>query len=211
LTKNIQIYGVLPVGFSNTQISISGISSNNTNSFGLGDFNGGASFHLLEACGDCPDVIATAGFTAPSGKFSTPLLGVVPGSNLGQGFWAAQGNLLFVNRYDPIIVFYGAGYRHLFQRDFGGVSFAVGEQINYQFGVGFSVNDRVTLSTALQGFYITQTSMNGSTLPGSNLEPISLRFAATISRRGHLLEPFAVIGATPSAPAVSLGVVFTYY
>lgn len=211
LTKNIQIFGVLPVGFSNTQISIAGISSNNTNAFGLGDFTGGASFHLLEACGDCPDVILTLGFTAPSGRFSPPLFSVVPGTNLGQGFWAAQSNLLFVNRYDPIIVFYGLGYRHLFQRDFGGISFQAGEQLSYQLGVGFSVNDRVTLSTALLGFYISQAKQAGSTIPGSNLEPVSLRFAATISRRGHLLEPFAIIGATQAAPAFSLGVVFTYY
>ena len=88
---------------------------------------------------------------------------------------------MFIHRYDPVIVFYGGGIRHLFEREFNGVLFSPGEQILYQFGVGFSVNDRVTLSTAFQGFYITYTQLDNVTVPGTNLEPISLRFAATIA------------------------------
>jgi hypothetical protein len=210
LTRNIQLSATLPMGWSNTQLSTFG-ASDSTNKGGIGDLTAGASFHLLKSEDQLPDVIATMDFTAPTGVFSTPIFGQVPGSNLGQGFWAMSGSLLFIHRYDPVIVFYGGGIRHLFEREFNGVLFSPGEQILYQFGVGFSVNDRVTFSTAFQGFYITNTQLDNVTIDGTNLEPISLRFAATIARNCRIIEPFVAIGATRSAPAVNFGLVVTLY
>jgi hypothetical protein len=210
LRKNIQLFASLPAGFSNTQLSTLGISETR-NVSGIGDLTAGASFHLLRGEELMPDVIGTLGFTAPTGKFDTPLFGLVPGSNLGQGFWALAGQLLFINRYDPVIVFYGAGYRHLFEREFDGVLFAPGEQINYMMGVGFSVNDRVTLSSAFQGFYITNTFIDSVNVRGSNLEPMSMRFAITTVRNCKIIEPFVQIGVTDSAPRVNVGIVVTFY
>lgn len=208
--KNIQLFAVLPAGFSNTQLSTVGISET-TNVSGIGDLTAGGTFHLLRGEDTLPDVIGTFGFTAPTGKFNTPVFGLVPGSNLGQGFWALSGQLLCINRYDPIVVFYGAGYRHLFERPFDDVLFAPGEQINYMFGVGFSVNDRVTLSSTFQGFYITNTSVDSVDVRGTNLEPMSLRFSATIVRDCRILEPFVQIGVTDSAPRANFGIVVTFY
>jgi hypothetical protein len=210
LTRNIQMFANLPMGYSNTQLSTFGVSDS-INRGGIGDLSAGASFHLLKSEDQLPDVIATMDFTAPTGVFDTPIFGQVPGSNLGQGFWALSGSLLFVHRYDPVIVFYGGGIRHLFEREFDGVLFSPGEQILYQFGVGFSVNDRVTLSTAFQGFYITNTQLDNETIDGTNLEPISIRFAATIARNCRIIEPFVAIGATHSAPAANFGLVVTLY
>lgn len=210
LTRNIQVFANLPMGYSNTQLSTFGVSDS-INRGGIGDLSAGASFHLLKSEDQLPDVIATMDFTAPTGVFDTPIFGQVPGSNLGQGFWALSGSLLFVHRYDPVIVFYGGGIRHLFEREFDGVLFSPGEQILYQFGVGFSVNDRVTLSTAFQGFYITNTQLDNETIDGTNLEPISIRFAATIARNCRIIEPFVAVGMTHSAPAANFGLVVTLY
>ena len=95
--------------------------------------------------------------------------------------------------------------------EFGHIEYAAGEQINYQFGVGFSANDRVTLSATLLGFYITNTKQAGVVIPGTNLEPISLRFAATMVRRDRILEPFFSIGATQFAPSIMTGITITFY
>ena len=167
--------------------------------------------HLLEGGDQLPDVIGTVGFTAPTGDFNAPVFGVVPGTALGQGFWALNGQLLFINRYDPIIAFYGVGFRHLFEREFSGVVVQPGEQFSYQFGVGFSANDRVTLSATFQGFFISNMLLDGSALLGTNVEPMSLRFAATIARNCRIVEPFALIGMTDSAPNASFGVTITFY
>jgi hypothetical protein len=210
LRKNIQLFASLPAGFSNTQLSTLGVSETR-NVSGIGDLTAGGSFHLLRGEELKPDVIGTFGFTAPTGKFDTPLFGLVPGSNLGQGFWALSGQLLFINRYDPVIVFYGGGYRHLFEREFDGVLFAPGEQVNYMLGVGFSVNDRVTFSSTFQGFYITNTFIDSVDVRGSNLEPLSLRFSITTVRNCRIVEPFVQIGLTDSAPRVNVGVAVTFY
>ncbi len=210
LTRNVQFFAVLPSGFSDTQLSTFG-TSQTTNVSSIGDLTSGVSVHLLKGEDQLPDVIGTFGFTAPTGKFSAPIFGVVPGSNLGQGFWALSGQLLFIHTYDPIIVFYGGGYRHLFERTFQGFVFTPGEQINYQFGVGFAVNDRITLSTAFQGFYLTTNSLDHVTTRGTNLEPLSLRFAATIARNCRILEPFVQIGLTDSAPNANVGITVTFY
>jgi hypothetical protein len=69
----------------------------------------------------------------------------------------------------------------------------------------------VTLSTTFTGFYITEFALDHEVVPGTNLEPLSIRLAATMTRRGHILEPFIMFGLTPSAPSASLGVTFTYY
>ena len=210
LSTNVQLFAALPAGFSNTQISTFN-ESQTTNVSGIGDMTFGASVHLFDGEDQMPDVIGTFGVTAPTGKFGTPLFGLVPGSNLGQGFWAYNAQLLFIHRYDPVIVFYGGGYRHLWERTFEGQVVSPGEQANYMLGVGFSVNDRVTLSSTFQGFYITNTFVNDVNIRGSNLEPLSLRFAATIVRDCRIIEPFVQIGATDSAPRINVGVVVTFY
>jgi hypothetical protein len=136
---------------------------------------------------------------------------VVPGTALGQGFWAISGQLLFINNYDPVIAFYGVGYRHLFERQFGGALFQPGEQLSYQFGVGFAANDRVTLSATFFGFFISNTLIDRTSFEGTNVEPMSLRFAATIARNERIIEPFAQIGMTDFAPAASFGITITLY
>lgn len=209
-STNVQLFGVLPVGFSNNQISTIGVSDAH-NSGGLGDLTAGATLHLIESCDDRPDILATLAMTLPTGNFNAPVASVVPGSALGQGFWAISAQLLCINRYDPIIVYYGVGYRHLYERTFNGALFAPGEQISYQMGVGFAVNDRVTLSTTFQGFYISDILIDRSDFPGTNVEPMSLRFAATIVRRDRIIEPFALIGMTDFAPNASLGITVTFY
>jgi hypothetical protein len=208
--KNLQVFGTLPIGFSNTQTSTLG-NSIERNSGGFGDFTGGATLHLFPAQDDMADILGTLSVTAPTGQYTTPAFDVVPGSALGQGFWAIAGQLTFINQYDPIVVFYGVGLRHLFEREFNDILFAAGEQFSYMMGVGFAVNDKVTLSCTMQAFYITNFLVRNQVVPGSNVEPVSLRFAATMDRRCKIIEPFVTIGATEYAPAFSLGITWTYY
>src|SRR5262249_49050116 len=125
--------------------------------------------------------------------------------------WALSANLLFINRYDSIIAFYGRGYRHLFDRELQGGRVAPGEQFNYQFGVGAAANDRVTLSPTLQSFDISKSLIPGAPLRVSNLERLSVRFAATVARRERIIEPFVQVGMTEAAPASSIGITVTFY
>src|SRR3972149_5736182 len=126
----------MPVGWANTEISYLG-SDEFFNDTGLGDTNAGATFliHESNGYGYSPDIVATFGLTAPTGK-GNALLGILetPETTLGQGFWAAYWNVLFIHQYDPVILFYGFGSRHYFAKDIEGISARPGDQYNYQFG-----------------------------------------------------------------------------
>ena len=105
-----------------------------------------------------------------------------------------------IHTYDPVVVFWGGGYRYLFEEDFLDAQIRLGQQISYQLGVGFAVNERVTLSTSLLGLYVTETELNGVGIPGSMHDPIRMRFSLTSWRNCRIVEPFAEIGMTDTAP-----------
>ena len=103
-----------------------------------------------------PDVIATFGVTAPTADVN-PLQGILepPNTMLGQGFWYGSWNVIFIHTVDPLIVFYGFGSRHGGERESEGLNITPGSQYNYRGGLGFAVNERVTLSACVIGSYIT--------------------------------------------------------
>ncbi|MDH3717644.1 MAG: hypothetical protein OES79_05930, partial [Planctomycetota bacterium] len=120
-------------------------------------------------------------------------------------------DVLFIKNIDPIVFFYGFGTRQSIERNFFGVTFAPGQEYNYNFGMGFAVNDRVTLSGAFVGAYVTEIHANGRRIQGTIQEPLSMRFSATIARKKKkLLEPFVEIGMTDDAAAGTFGLIQTY-
>ena len=129
---------------------------------------------------------------------------------LGEGFWSLSWDVLFIHNYDPLVVFYGVGTRHGFERTFYGTTIRPGGEYNYFFGTGFAVNEHVTLSGTFGGAYVSQIAINGRRIEGSSLEPLSLRFAATIARKKKLLEPFVQFGITSDASAANFGIIQTY-
>jgi hypothetical protein len=212
ISDRLQFFADLPVGWTNTEIASLG-SDNYFNAGGLGDTSVGASYLWHKSCGSNgdPDVIVTAGLTAPTSHedFLANLL-VTPQATLGQGFWAAYWSILFVQTYDPIIVFYGFGSRHAFTREEDGLDVQAGDQYLYRFGVGFAVNERVTLSSTLTGAYITEPRINGQIVPGTSMEPVYLRCAVTLAQCQRICEPFVEFGVTNDAANTRFGIVWTF-
>ena len=214
LTDHLQAFVSVPFGWANGEFSQLG-QDQLFNHVGIGDVRVGATILVRESsgCGCDPTITATFGCTAPTGQQSfLPSLFGNPDINLGGGFWAASWNVLFIHSHDPIVTFYGLGSRHQFNRMMEGVHVSPGDEFLYQFGVGFAVNESVTLSTILFGQYITEPYLDGTRLEGLAREPMQLRFAATIVNGCHrrIMEPFATVGMTESAPSAQVGIVWTY-
>lgn len=214
LSQYAQLFLNVPVGWVNTEVSRVGFDLFE-NGGGLGDIRGGLTWQIRESsgCGCDPDIVTTFGFTAPTGNESLyQLLLGSPRDALGEGVWAGSWNLLFIHTYDPVVVFYGLGSRHRVARNFQGVRVAPGDEYYYQLGLGFAVNESVTLSTSFLGAYITEPKLDGVRVQGLIQEPMRLRFAATIANacRCSIVEPFAEIGMTDDAPAARIGMTFTY-
>ena len=115
-------------------------------------------------------VIANISATAPTGGDPfTAAVGLAPTApSLGQGFWSVSGSLLCIKPYDPIVFFYGIGTERFFEREFLGLEIRPGAQYTYNFGVGFAVNERVTLSTRFNGAYVEELEVNGERRFGTN-------------------------------------------
>jgi len=211
LTDKLQAYINTPLGWSNTEATTDNGDSFTNNFVGLGDISAGFNYQIMKGCGAyCPDVIASLGFIAPTGHatFATALL--APNSALGQGFWDITTQILAVHTIDPVILYYGAGYVHRFEASFGdNLQVNPGQEFDYLLGVGFAVNPWVTLSGTLIGNYLTRFGVNGTSIPGSDLDLMRFRVSVTIVRDKRICEPFAEIGMTPDSPS-RVGVTFTY-
>ncbi|MBI1249564.1 hypothetical protein GC197_17205 [bacterium] len=209
LTDRIQLSAALPVGWSNAQISSVGLFDDSNSQTGIGDLQLGLNYHWKYGrVQSTPDVILSFGLTVPTGNGQFPTTGISQAA-LANGVWAPSAQLLFIHRYDPIVYFYGIGYRYQFERQFDGVEVQYGQQITYNLGVGFAVNDRVTLSTTFLGQYQAETEVNGLGVPGTIIEPLRLRFAVTTYRRGKIIEPSVQIGMTNDAAQAIVGITWT--
>jgi len=221
LTDRTQLFLSAPVGWAGTELAFPEFDEF-ANVGGVADINLGASFLLKRSCGYDAEIIGTVAMTFPTGNDAFPIFGFTPDSQLGEGFFALSASLLFIHTFDPVVVFYGGGFRHRFDDTFLDNEVDPGEQFLYQLGVGFAVNEFITLSSSLLGLYVTENEINGQRVEGSILEPIRLRFSATISNdltlagwrrcetRRAIIEPFAEIGMTRDAPSARFGITWTF-
>jgi hypothetical protein len=212
LLKRVQGFIGAPIGWSNTQVAV-GDYEQFENDGGFGDLDFGATIQLIDGNAECPHGLLTISATAPTGgdPFGPAPVLAQSSPSLGQGFWSISGNALCVQTYDPLAFFYGVGVEHFFARHFNGVEFEPGNSWNYTFGVGFAVNDRVTLSTRFLGSYVEEVRINRHRVFGTNIEPMTIRMAATISKPcDRLVEPFVEFGITDSAVESFFGITWTY-
>ncbi|MEX0793776.1 MAG: transporter [Pirellulaceae bacterium] len=210
VTDGLQAFVGMPIGYSDSEISLLGNESHEEVA-GIGDVYAGFNHMLYQGGEGQPDIIGTLSFAAPTGDPGNPLLqGLNPAARLGEGFWSLSVGALVIHQYDPIVVFWGGGYRHRFENDINGFTFQPGEEFNYQLGVGFAVNPEVTLSTSFLGAYMGKWEVEGEEIGGSVIEPQRLRFAATILKCNKIVEPFAEVGMTTDAPSGRVGVTWTY-
>ena len=210
LTRRMQTFVAMPVGWSNTELSLPGFDEFE-NDGGIGDLRGGFTYLVKEGKDGGPDVTATFAFTAPTGN-GRFFLGntLVQPAGLGDGFWSLSGDLLVIHHYDPVVMFYGFGTRHRFERSVQDTLVAPGGEYSYRLGVGFAVNEKVTMSAAFSGAYIDDLDLDGDRVEGTLQEPLSLRLATTIAKNGRLIEPFVDFGLTNDANDANLGIIWTY-
>lgn len=211
VTPRVQLFTSVPIGWAHNEFAIDGALDIDESDGGLGDISVGASFLLQDGQGVDTDVVFTVATTLPTGDspFITGSTGF-GAPTLGDNFYAISTDLIWINNYDPVVIFYGVGYRHQFEREIGGVQVDPGEEARVQLGVGFAVNRSVTLSTRFAASFISRTEFDGVSVAGSFNEPMSLRFAATVLRCKKIVEPFVDFGTTDDATSTSFGIIWTH-
>ncbi|TWU40643.1 transporter [Novipirellula artificiosorum] len=201
-----QLFVNTPLGWSNTEFATI-FGDDDESAGGIGDVDFGFTRLLMQNSQTGRSVVGTFRTTAPTGNPVNPLF--LTSAGTGNGVWRLGGDLLVIQNLDPVILFYGAGYTYSFEKAFSGFDVQLGHQASYSLGLGFAANERVTLSTAFVGSYVSETRVDGSPLPNTDLEPLRIRLAATIAKCHKLVEPFVTFGLTETSPSAELGVVFT--
>jgi hypothetical protein len=212
LLNRVQGFIGAPIGWSNTQVALGDYEQFDSDG-GFGDLDFGTTIQVIEGNAECPHGLVTISATAPTGgdPFGPAAVLAQSAPSLGQGFWSVSANALCIQTYDPLVFFYGVGAEHFFSRHFNEREIEPGNSWNYSFGVGFAVNDRVTLSTRFLGSYIEEVRINRQRVLGTNVEPMSIRMAATISKPcNRIVEPFVEFGITESAVESFFGITWTY-
>ena len=215
ITPQSQGFINVPFGWSSSEFVFNG-RDEFSNTGGLGDISAGLTEILVEGSNVLPDILVSYSFSAPTGDsdFATSLS--APGSSLGEGFWSLTGAFTCLQTFDPVVVFYGGGYRHRFEHTFDNdISVEPGAQVFYRFGIGFAINPNVTISGSFTGFYTEESTVNGVRLVGDIQEPMQIRLAATItddkkskdkSSDKTIFEPFVAFGLTESAADAVIGI-----
>jgi len=215
LRDKVQLLCSVPVGWSNTRLSYTGFDDFD-NIVGIGDVTIGFSSLIHEGKEHKPRVIVTFTSTAPTANASFPgLTTLTNGAALGSGHWGFSVRSVFIQKYDPVVVFYGFGYRQFLEEDFNvagspnPILIQPGAEGNYLLGVGFSASNRVNLNASLQGRYLAETRRDGAIIPGSSQQPTNIRLSATLRNPDYVVEPF--VQFTPSgSQSTVFGITWTY-
>ena len=144
----------------------------------FGNVNVGVRHTLVHEGTGYPDIIGTAGAQIATG--SAP--------------YAAGGGLVFVKSVDPVALFAGADYWHLFGQDVAGLS-RVGAEDRFSVSIGYSLalNDTLAISTSIYGSFAGNTTLGSVAFrrPGT----FTGRFALTSSLTERLyIEPSVSFG-----------------
>lgn len=198
-------------------ISVGGVGFARQDGSGLGDVSGSLRWGALHEDGLVPETTLSLNVksdTGHEGRGLTSVLGPSVGSNLlivdpslGTGFWNIGGSVSLVKTVDPVVLFGSLGYNAVLED--GRID--PGDQIPYSLGMGFSLNDRVSFSTALNGAAILRDKIDGREITGSGRDIHSLNLAVTVQvAKGLFVEPFVNFGLTEEATDFFAGINVPY-
>jgi len=179
-------------GYAEQTIDV-GTARQRTSDNGPGDIAGLVRYQVWHERGSSPDVILDMRVKSRTAGNSL----------LGTGTWSIGGGVTLVKTLDPVVFFGRVGYTYTFEHD----GFNPGNEIGFLGGLGFSLNDRVSLNMQVNGIYNTEnTQLNGNSIHGTSQEGVSLSLGVTVQVTKHVfVEPLVSFGLTNDAPDVVLG------
>ncbi len=226
IAEELQGFVSIPLGWSKQRITFQSVERAEDRVFGVGDLSFGLTKLLWQWKEDQTRFLGSVSASAPTGPSAFAIGGQSDLAALGRGYWTVGGGVNLVRSIDPVSIFGGTGYTYTFATDVGqGQRLDAGNSLFYSIGLGYSVNPTVSMNVAFAGSYGGELKLNGSTLPGSSTEPLSLKIAATFAnvKKRTLLqsmankyttptlrEPYVRFGLTQFAGDVDFGIRITY-
>jgi hypothetical protein len=193
ILDNLEFDLRVPFVWASQEINV-GVTRLRTEDSGLGDVTASLKFQVWREGPGTPDISLSLDGRAPTATDSL----------LGTGHWGVGATIGLVKTLDPVVFFARVGY--LASIGDGGRN--PGDVVAYQFGMGYSLNDRVSLTTQLTGGVVVN---GGENFQGSNRDFYSLQLSVTVLVTKHLfMEPFVSVGLSQNAPDVVVGLSVPY-
>ena len=196
LIDNLELDLIIPFGYAKQEVDL-GFTRSSTDDLGLGDIAGRLRYQLWQERGAIPDIILDLDVKSRSGGDTL----------LGSGHWSGGGSIVLAKTFDPVVFFGRLGYLATLERE----GRNPGDQIFYELGWGFSLNDRVSFTMSLDGAVVGRLEVDGRDIPDSSLDILSLQFSVTTRvTRNWFLEPQVRIGLSEDASDAIAGVNLLY-
>lgn len=152
-----------------------------TSSSRVGDVSFGLQYQLLNEDANIPAVSASVAVTAPTGRMRYHDLADTwkDPINNGSGYWGISPGLSFTRTIDPAILFGGINYSYAFRRTIDGYKVKPGWGAGFYFGVGYALNENLSVGTRLSYAYLSRMELDGEEIYGSDKDPMELAFSAS--------------------------------
>jgi len=181
----------------------------------IGDVEFGVRYQINQPSGDGAYFIAGLRAKSNTGKDSFEVA-IDPVTNLatelptGSGFWAIQPSITAIYPSDPAVLFGSISYLYNVERNatIGGVKSRIdpGDIIGFNFGLGFALNERTSLSIGYDHSVVGRVKANGTPLPTSLVTQVGILLIGYSFKYGEKNSLSISLGAglTESAPDVQL-------
>ncbi|MDD4928856.1 MAG: hypothetical protein PHP85_06225 [Gallionella sp.] len=211
LSSNIEGFINIPVGYAQRSFAImngTGTSTFMTNkSFDFGDISAGIKYRLSGQTASRPETTLSLTVQAPTGlsPYSSPqFMNARDSLNpfvypIGTGHWQTTFGAMAFKTVDPVVLFGGISYTHIFPHTYFGFKMQPGNRIVSYGGFGFVISEKSSLSQQVIAEYSAPYKSNGAEL-GTSAAPVSLKFSYTHKTSDiGIFEPSLQLGLTKDA------------
>jgi len=211
LYEGIEGYISVPVTYTRIEDVSSNEYTRDTSAWDLADIAFGGQYQLTRESADMPAISATLDISAPTGrkKYNDQTDSWKDPLNNGTGHWSIAPGLAFVRSTDPAILFGGINYQYFFADKVDGYDVQPGWIINSYFGVGFALNEKLSVGTRLSYSYVSNMKAEHETIYGSDSDPMDISLNASYRlSRAWVVSPGVTFGLNddsgPAALSLSL-------
>lgn len=200
--------GISAVSSSTERITIDDVV--NTDSTGIGDVGLGIGYYKkTDSKSMWPSYTFNVGVVLPTGDAANET--EVGSSGTGNGVKSADVGFGFVKSLDPVAMFlnFGLGYNSEYTRSL--ITIRPGRLLTYGFGFSFSVNNKIVLTSRVQGSVESDLRVNNVRIRGTSSETIQIGTDLKYQISPvHSISPSLNFGLAGGAGGASISVNYAY-
>jgi len=176
ITNRLEFEVRVPYIYRNDRVTArpvgTGSSADETSNFngdGIGDIEFAAHYQINDGSGGLPFFVGNLRAKSDTGEspfdVDTDATGNPTELPTGTGFWSLQPSITMILPTDPAVIFGNINYTWNIERNIDGFGdIDPGDSFGGSLGVGFALNEKVSLSMAYDHTYLLETKQGGNTL-----------------------------------------------